>query len=77
MCNGGGAADCGESDSQFGSTALIYAAACGHADCVRLLIDAGADKEATADVRTRSRPMFHIDKFMFLTVFICLHYFFI
>ncbi len=35
-----------KSDSQSGDTALFSAAECGHADCVRLLIDAGADKEA-------------------------------
>ncbi len=40
-----------ESDSQVGWTALMDAAAYGHADCVRLLIDAGADKEAKSDVR--------------------------
>jgi hypothetical protein len=40
--------ECGvESDLQ----ALIWAAAYGHADCARLLIDAGADTEATTDVR--------------------------
>jgi ankyrin repeat protein len=44
----------GESDSQDGDTALIYAADDGHADCVRLLIDAGADKEAKNNVRRRS-----------------------
>jgi hypothetical protein len=41
----------GKSDSQFGRTALICAAAHGHAACARLLIDAGADKEAKNDVR--------------------------
>ena len=41
----------GESDSQLGFTALIRAAECGHVDCVRLLIDAGADKEAKNEVR--------------------------
>jgi hypothetical protein len=33
-----------------GYTALIYAAERGRAECVRLLIDAGADKEAKTDV---------------------------
>jgi hypothetical protein len=37
-----GAAIC----SQDGATALMCAAAEGHTDCARLLIDAGADKEA-------------------------------
>jgi hypothetical protein len=40
--------------SQHGHTALMYAAVSGHADCARLLIDAGADKEATSGVRRRS-----------------------
>jgi hypothetical protein len=43
----------GESDSQSGNTALMWAADRGHADCARLLIDAGADKEAKDDVRRR------------------------
>ena len=36
---------------QDGSTALIIAAANGHADCVRLLLDAGADANARDGVR--------------------------
>ena len=40
--------------TQNGFTALILAAASGHVDCVRLLIDAGADKDAMDDVRRRS-----------------------
>jgi hypothetical protein len=36
---------------QDGYTALKGAAANGHADCVRLLIDAGADKDAKINVR--------------------------
>jgi hypothetical protein len=32
----------------------MYAAERGHADCVRLLIEAGADKEANGNVRRRS-----------------------
>lgn len=36
---------------QFLFTALIRAAQHGHADCVQLLLDAGADKEATNFVR--------------------------
>jgi ankyrin repeat protein len=35
-----------ESNAQLGRTALVIAAARGHADCVRMLIDAGADKDA-------------------------------
>ncbi len=37
-------------DAQFGNTALIRAAGNSHADCVRLLLDAGADKEAIDNV---------------------------
>jgi hypothetical protein len=40
-----------ESDSQIGSTPLLRAAMFGRTNCVRLLIDAGADKEATGYVR--------------------------
>jgi hypothetical protein len=36
---------------QRGATALIFAAVTGHADCVRLLLDAGADKNAKDKVR--------------------------
>ena len=43
-----------ESDLQGGYTALMRAATQGHADCTRLLIDAGADKDATSNVRRRS-----------------------
>ncbi len=37
--------------AQDGRTALILAARWGHADCARLLLDAGADKEVKSDVR--------------------------
>ncbi len=37
--------------SQGGWTALMRAAIEGHADCVRLLLDAGADKDARHNVR--------------------------
>ena len=37
--------------AQIESTALIRAAEEGHADCVRLLLDAGADKNAKDNVR--------------------------
>jgi ankyrin repeat protein len=36
---------------QNGWTALINAAYSGHVDCARLLIDAGADKDAKCNVR--------------------------
>jgi ankyrin repeat protein len=43
---------CGvEFDLQDGWTALMYAAQDGRAECVRLLINAGADKEAKDNVR--------------------------
>ena len=37
--------------SPSGRTALMRAAVGGHADCARLLIDAGADKDAKSRVR--------------------------
>ena len=37
--------------TQVGSTALIHAAASNHADCVRLLDESGADKNAEDNVR--------------------------
>ena len=40
--------------AQRGWTPLICAAENGHADCVRLLIDAGANKNAKNRVRDRS-----------------------
>ncbi len=40
--------------SQDEDTALMHAVRWGHADCVRLLLDAGADKEAQDNVRDRS-----------------------
>ena len=47
-------------DSQNGLMGLIWAANKGHADCVRLLIDAGADKEAKSEVSARSLHIFHL-----------------
>ena len=38
-------------ETQFGRTALICAAAEGHIDCVRLLVESGADAKATDNVR--------------------------
>jgi hypothetical protein len=47
-CGGGGTLiHC----AQEGFTALIAAAREGHSDCVRVLLDAGADKNATDKVR--------------------------
>ncbi len=37
--------------SQYGYTALIRAAKHGRAECVRLLLEAGADKDAMTNVR--------------------------
>ena len=37
--------------AQYGWTALIRAAESGHVDCTRLLLDAGADKDAKNNVR--------------------------
>jgi ankyrin repeat protein len=45
---------CGGSDAQNGYTALMLAAENGHIDCVRLLVDAGAGKEAKSTVRRQS-----------------------
>jgi hypothetical protein len=41
-------------DSQIGRTVLMYAVQQGRADCARLLIDAGVDKDAKDEVRRRS-----------------------
>ncbi len=38
---------------QEGWTALIFAARNGHAECLRLLIAAGADKNARTNVRSK------------------------
>ena len=40
--------------TQDGVTALMYAVSHGRADCVRLLLDAGADTNAKDKVRGRS-----------------------
>ena len=43
---------CGHASSQFGTTALARAAACGHKDIMELLADRGADLEARGRVST-------------------------
>ena len=47
---------------QCGSTALIRAAMCGRADDVRLLLSAGADKEAKNKVRCWSLCLIPMSK---------------
>jgi ankyrin repeat protein len=42
-----------DAKSQLGQTALQSAAEKGHTDCVRLLLEAGADKETKDIVRVR------------------------
>ena len=42
---------CSRTGIQYGGTALIYAATYGHDVCVRLLLDAGADKNVADNVR--------------------------
>ncbi len=44
----------GDSRTQNGWTALMNAAEFGRTECARLLIDAGADKEAKDEVRVWS-----------------------
>ncbi len=51
VCGGGGRRYALLCQTQYGHAALILASANGRADCVRLLIDAGADKEAKNNVR--------------------------
>ena len=47
---------------QDGSTVLIHAAANGHTDSVRLLLESGADMEAKNDVRIMHnvQSLFHL-----------------
>ncbi len=65
--------ECGdESDSQLRLTALMHTATMGHADCVRLLIDAGADKEAKDAVRRLQQiPICFTPTFQASLIFIC------
>ena len=52
-------------------TALMHAAKDGRADLVRLLLDAGANKEAKHNVRVRMGPVliyFSMDRVFFLMV---------
>ena len=43
--------------TQSGYTALFWAARRGHADCVRVLLEGGADKEAKDEVRFIKRHL--------------------
>jgi hypothetical protein len=47
LCVGG----CESNSQVFERTALVWAAVIGKADCARLLIDIGADKDAADKVR--------------------------
>jgi hypothetical protein len=51
VCVRGTAADGNPRARQGGFTALLRAASNGHTDCVRSLIERGADKEAKTSVR--------------------------
>ena len=46
---------CVRAETQSGGTALMYAAASGRAECVRLLLEDGADQEALNNVRTSTK----------------------
>ncbi len=50
ICRGGDDGDAWQ-HAQDGCTALIYATWNGHLDCTRLLVDAGANKDAKTNVR--------------------------
>jgi hypothetical protein len=58
--------------TQNGETALLHATIFGHADCVRLLIDAGADKDAKDMVRAGRRSTVPM-AFYHVSTFICSH----
>ncbi len=64
----------GEFDVQKGSTALMWAAKESDAECLRQLIDVGADKDAKDKVRRRSllcRGAFLFDPFRALARSVC------
>ena len=50
---------------QFGWTVLMRAAANGQVDCARMLLDAGANKDATSNVRRRSLRLLLFECFSF------------
>ena len=47
-------------NSQFRFTALIRAAQAGHVDCMRVLLDVGADKDAKEYVRPARINVLHL-----------------
>ena len=57
-----------QSRAQSGRTALIFAAENSHADCVRLLIDAGADTNAHTNVRIILFPAVSSNFFALCTI---------
>ncbi len=67
VCKSASAVCGGESDSQSEWTALISAALSGNAECVRPLIDAGADTNVKDMVGRRS--LLNNSTFSFLTAF--------
>ena len=48
----------GKINAQDGDTVLTLAASKGHTDCVRLLLEGGADKEAKNSVRVIATSIF-------------------
>ena len=50
----------GKINAQNGDTALTLAASNGHADCVHLLLEGGADKEAKNNVRVIFAPRLRV-----------------
>jgi hypothetical protein len=57
---------------QNGSTALSCAGYYGHVDCVRLMLDAGADKNVQDNVRLLSFANFHFSwLYLILRLFAC------
>ena len=51
-CGNGAASLLTQTCAQYGRTALIFATENGHAECVRLLLNYGADKNAKNNVRS-------------------------
>jgi ankyrin repeat protein len=49
---------------QDGTTALMFAAQRGHAECVRILLQSGANKEAKNQVRLIDTVLFKLPTFL-------------